>query len=263
MTDAVRAYVRHAGGLERPAPAAIVLAKGQVLGRVVRRRQDVRAAFQTRRRRKQPIGFLAHGLGNAANLAVGPHHAPVLEVQPAPFERADFGAPRRKLELQPDRQRDDVVLQPLRLQFLQLAEDPHHFLVHDEPGFLARRVHRDVAARIRAVRAEAPDFGQVEHLAQHAEGLVGLGRLVGQLFHEPRNVGPLHVMHLLAAQQRDDVAVDDALVAVLRADLVALLGVVLHELFAQLGHRGRLARLGLGTAGITTPANLGPASPAL
>lgn len=64
-------------------------------------------------------------------------------------------------------------------------------------------------------------------------------------------------MHLLAAQQRDDVAVDDALVAVLRADLVALLGVVLHELFAQLGHRGRLARLGLGTAGITTPANLG------
>src|SRR3546814_4729937 len=64
-------------------------------------------------------------------------------------------------------------------------------------------------------------------------------------------------MHLLAAQQRDDVAFDDALIAVLRAGLVALLGVVLHELLAQLGHRGRLARLGLGATGVAAPANLG------
>src|SRR3546814_9258378 len=56
---------------------------------------------------------------------------------------------------------------------------------------------------------------------------------------------------------RDDVAVDDALIAVLRAGLVALLGVVLHELLAQLGHRGRLARLGLGATGVAAPANLG------
>src|SRR3546814_2311126 len=92
MADAVRSGVGDAGGLEHPAPAAIVLAKGQVLGRVVGRRQDVGAALTARRRRKQPIGFLAHGLGNAADLAVGPHHAPFLEVQPAPFERADFGS---------------------------------------------------------------------------------------------------------------------------------------------------------------------------
>ena len=255
--DSQRADVRDAGGLEHPAPAAIVLAKSQVFGRVIGRWQDIGAALPTRCRRKQPIRFFAHGLGNAADLAVGPHHAPVLEVQPAPLERADFGAPCGKLELQPDSQRDDVVLQPFRLQLLQMAEDPHHFLVHDEPGFLARRVHRDVAARIRAVRAVAPHFGQVEHLAQHAEGLVRLGRLVGQLLHQSSNVGPLHVMHLLAAQQRDDVAVDDALIAVLRAGLVALLGVVLHELLAQLGHRGRLARLGLGAAGVAAPANLG------
>jgi hypothetical protein len=43
----------------------------------------------------------------------------------------------------------------------------------------------------------------------------------------------------------------------LRAGLVALLGVVLHELLAQLRDRGRLARLGLGAAGVAAPANLG------
>src|SRR3546814_18627977 len=84
--------------LERPAPAVIVLAKGQVLGRVGRRRQDVWTAVPARCRRKQPIGFLAHRLGNAADLAVGPYNAPVLEVEPAPLERADFGAPCRELE---------------------------------------------------------------------------------------------------------------------------------------------------------------------
>ncbi|SFR76566.1 Phage protein [Stenotrophomonas maltophilia] len=41
MADATRADMRHAGGLEHPAPAAIVLAKGQVLGRIVGRRQDI------------------------------------------------------------------------------------------------------------------------------------------------------------------------------------------------------------------------------
>jgi hypothetical protein len=40
--------------------------------------------------------------------------------------------------------------------------------------------------------------------------VVRLGRLVGKLFHQPGNVGPLHVLNLLAAQQRDDIAVDDA-----------------------------------------------------
>src|SRR3546814_2691587 len=40
MADAVRSDVWDAGGPEHPAPAAIVLAKGQVLGRVVGRRQD-------------------------------------------------------------------------------------------------------------------------------------------------------------------------------------------------------------------------------
>ena len=114
-----------------------------------------------------------------------------------------------------------------------------------------------MAARVGAVRAVAPHLGQIEHLAQYAECLICLGRLVRELFHQPGNVGALHIKHLLAAQQWDDAAVDDALIAFLRAGLVALLGVVLHKLRAQLGHRGRFAHLVLGAAGVAAPANLG------
>ena len=64
-------------------------------------------------------------------------------------------------------------------------------------------------------------------------------------------------MDLLAAQLRDDAAVDDALIADSGAGLVALFGVILHELLAQLLDGGRFARLRLGCAGITTPAYLG------
>ncbi|AFJ02085.1 hypothetical protein Q7C_916 [Methylophaga frappieri] len=114
-----------------------------------------------------------------------------------------------------------------------------------------------MAAGIGAVRPIAPHLSQIEHLAQDAERLVRLGLLVGKLFHQSGNVRPLHVVDLLAAQQRDDAAVDDTLIADSGAGLVALLGVVLHELLAQLFDGGRFACFRLGCAGITTPAYLG------
>ncbi len=118
------------------------------------------------------VEVLQPRIGYAASLTVRPDHPALLQINPSPFERADFGAAGGKLELQADRQRDDVVFQSFRLQVLQVTEDPHQFIVHDEPSFLAGRVHRDVAARIRAVRAQSPHFGQVEHLAQYAKALV-------------------------------------------------------------------------------------------
>ncbi len=114
-----------------------------------------------------------------------------------------------------------------------------------------------MAARIGAVRPITPHFGQVEHLAQDAERLVRLGLLVRKLFHQSGNVRPFHVVNLLTAQQRDDAAVDDALIADSGAGLVAFLGVVLHELLAQLLNSRRLTSLGLGCTRIAAPAYLG------
>ena len=62
-----------------------------------------------------------------------------------------------------------------------------------------------------------------EHLAQHAEGVVRFGRLIGLLLDPPGDVGPLHVLHLLRADQRDDAAVDDRPIASLVLGLLRIL----------------------------------------
>lgn len=224
---------------------------------MVRRRQHVGNAFTPRRRREQPIGFLAHGLGHAAGLAVRPNHATVFQIDPAPLQADDLGAAACKLELQADRQGNDVALQPLSLDPVKLTEQFAHVLVADKVSGLAVGVHRDVTARVGAVRPMAPDLGQVEHLAHHTESAVRLGRLVGHLLHRRGHVRPLHVLNLHAPQHRDDAAVDDGLIPTLSAGLVALLGVVLHELGAQLLDRGGSAGSGLGGTGVAAPAHLG------
>lgn len=105
--------------------------------------------------------------------------------------------------------------------------------------------------------AQPPHFGQVEHLAQHAEGAVRLSLLVCQLLHQRSHVRTLQVLHLHPAHDRDDAAVNHALIAALRAGLVTLLGVVLHEGVAELLH-GRCLEGGvLGRAGVAALAHLG------
>lgn|GEM_PF-1555855 len=206
VPDAVRAHMGHAGPLEDACPTAVILADGHVLPRMVRGRERVRATVLARRGGQQPMGFLAQGLGHAAGLAVGPDHAPVLQIHPVPLQRDDFGAAARELELQPDRQRQDGVIQSRAIGFQKVGipEQLAHFLVADEVGGLAVGVHRDMAARVGAVRPIAPHFGQVEHLAHHAERAVRLGRLVGHLLHGRGHVGPLHVLHLHAAGHQDN-----------------------------------------------------------
>lgn len=65
---------------------------------------------------------------------------------------------------------------------LQVTENSPRFIVHDEPSVLAERTHRNITARIRAVRAQSSYFGQVEHLAQYAKVSIHLGLLVGRVF---------------------------------------------------------------------------------
>ncbi|HEL5054567.1 TPA: LysR family transcriptional regulator [Stenotrophomonas maltophilia] len=205
----------------------------------------------------KPAGFLAHGLGHAAGLTVRPHHAPVLQIHQIPLERDDFGKASSELELQANRQWNDVVLQLLGFDLVEMAEQLSHVLVADEVGSLAVGEHRNVAARVGAVGTIAPHPGQIEHAAHDAACPVRVGGLVGHLLHHRRHVRALHVLNLHAGQHRDDVAVDDALVAFLRAGLVALLGVVLHELAAQLLDRGSLTRCGLVCGRVAAPAHLG------
>ena len=144
-----------------------------------------------------PIGFLTHGLGHAAGLAFRPDDAPVLQVDPLPFEQHDFGAAGRELELQPDCQRDDIGLDTPGLHLDELLEQLAHFLVGNQAGCLAGEIHRDVTTQVRAIRPVALQFGHVEHLAHDAEHMVRLCRLVLQIHHHRRDIRALHVLHLL------------------------------------------------------------------
>lgn len=176
MTDAVRPHMRRARRFERTAPAAVILALGQMT----------------------------------------------------------FRAATGKLELEPDRQRDDIVLQAFGFDPVELPEQLAHVHVADEVGGFARRIGRHMSAGIGTIGPIAPHLGQVEHLAQDAEDLVRFGRLVRELLHHARYVMPFHVLYLLATQQRNDAAVDDAIPK-------GLMGVISGKAGSSFGkHRHRL-----------------------
>lgn len=103
-----------------------------------------------------------------------PDNAAFFKINPAPFKWTDFGTTGDELELQTDRQRNDVAFQPLRRQVRQLAAAPHQLIIYDEPDFLARWAHQAMTARIRAVQTQSPHFSQVKHLEQYAESAVHL-----------------------------------------------------------------------------------------
>lgn len=251
------AHVRDAGGLEDGFPVAGVGADRQRRRPVAQAGQHVGRAVHLRRGREQAVRLLAHGLGHVAGLAVGPDHSAVLQIDPGPLQGEDFRHARGELELQPDAQRDDVRLHAVGFDLVEGGEQPAHFLVGDQAGRTLLGISLDVAARVGAVRAVAPDLGHVEHLAQAGEGAVGCVRDVRHLLHQRGHVGALDVLHLHAAQHGQDVAVDDALVAVLGIGLVAHLRVIGHEARGQFLDRRGLPRLGLGGARVATPANLG------
>jgi len=92
--------------------------------------------------------------------------------------RTIFGMAGGELELQADRQRNDLGHQPLGLQLVEMAKQLAHFLTADEVCGLAGREHGNMATGIRAIGPMPPDLGQVEHLPHDAKGAVCIGLLV-------------------------------------------------------------------------------------
>jgi len=74
---------------------------------------DVGRLFQPRRGLEQANRLGTHRLRHAAGLAVGPGDTAVVEIDPGPFELEDLGHSGCKLELQPDGEEDERVLQAM------------------------------------------------------------------------------------------------------------------------------------------------------
>ena len=114
-----------------------------------------------RRGLEEPLRFGAHGFGHATGLAVGPDDAPVVVIDPRPFELEDLGHARGEFELKPDREEDEGMLKSLHLGAREVGKELLHLAVGDQPGLPSFRKLRDVAARVRPVGAHAPDLGHV------------------------------------------------------------------------------------------------------
>ena len=57
----------------------------------------------------QLVGFLAHGLRHITCIAVAPDESPILQIDPFPFERNNFGATKQRTRVTVASQQDDVV----------------------------------------------------------------------------------------------------------------------------------------------------------
>ena len=257
MADAVRPDMRYLCAAQDALPAVVIRAVRQWLLGIKDGRTHVRRAVDAGRIEQQLVRRLAHRLGHIARLAVRPDDSAILEIDPSPFERADFGHARGKLELQANRQRHGRMLQPLGIRTVEVSIEPPQFLVVDVPRLAVLAVLGDVTARIGAVRPVAPHLGHVEHLAQTGQNPIGRDADPRLVLHQRGDVRPRYVRHLELAQGRQDVAVDVALVGIDRPGLVARLGVFLDELPAQFLDRRGHARGQLGGAGVVALAHVG------
>jgi hypothetical protein len=127
---------------------------------------------------------------------------------------------------------EERVLQPLLICLLEIAKQPDHLIVSDQPRLAALRVLWDVTARISAVVAEAPDLGHVEHLPQTGENAIGGHRRVLHPRDEARHIRPSNLTDLEVAESGNDVAVHVALIAFNGSCPVLWFRVVFDELFA-------------------------------
>ncbi|MCY1364412.1 hypothetical protein D9M69_512130 [compost metagenome] len=149
------------------------------------------------------------------------------------------------------------MLQFLGLRLVQIGEQLDHLFVSDEAGRAFLRILGYVTAWIRAIGAVAPQLGQVEHLAHARQHSIGLRWGFLHALHQRDDIVARDLVSFLTAEGRDDVSVDLVLVAALRAWLVAHLGVILHEPFAQFLDRRSLAGLGLIVSGVAAVPDFG------
>ena len=135
------------------------------LGAVEKRRDDILGASVAGGRAHQQRGFGAERLRHAAGLAVGPDDPTVCEVAPIPLEFEHLGHPGGEIELQADREREQRVLQAFGVRLIEVAIKSGQLVIGDEARALRAGVFLNVPAWVRAVRPQAPELGEVEHLA--------------------------------------------------------------------------------------------------
>ena len=200
--------MRKARAFQDAPPARPVGVLRHRLRAIEERRDHELGACVAGRRAQQQRGFGAERLRHAAGLAVGPDDPAMREVDPIPLEFEHLGHACGEVELQADRQSEERVLQAFRVRMIQIGVEASQLVVGDEAGALRAGIFLDVPARVRAVRPQTPELGEVEHLAHQRQAMIRGGRPIAQAADQVGDFGPLHVRDLHLAQRRQDVGLE-------------------------------------------------------
>ena len=118
---------------------------------------------------------------------------------------------------------------------------PLVLLVGQEPFAPHFLVFLDVPAWVGAIRAKPPDFREIEHLREHAQGPVGLVGLVGKAVMDLGDIGAFDIDDLSRPDPGVDEELDRAAVFALGCRAAVCRNIVVEEALAQLFHGWRLA----------------------
>lgn len=240
MAQVVNSDVVQAGSGTDPSPR--VLKIGQ-RGTVLFTRDDPGVVFgllnvvQEIGDRFAEMDRLGAGLGVRQAQFVG------TEVHIGPFQRHDLAETAAGQHQQADGVDGRLGFRAIGLDVAKRLAEGGDFIGTEEALAFVLGVLLDVEAGVTAIRAQPPDFSQIEHLRQDAEGAVGLVGDVAQLVVQFGDVTALNVRDLAGTELRIDEQLDRPPVFALRRRLATNGDVFGEKAFAQPFHGRGLAGL--------------------
>ena len=158
-------------------------------------------------------------------------------IEVVPSQRQDLAPAAPGEQQQPDRRDRRGHARPLGLGLEQHPAEPRIFISAQEPLAAALLVALHRPARVGPRRGHAPSHGELEHLREHAQRLVGLGGLAAQLVVQRRDMGPVDLGQLEPAQFRQDVQPEQAPEALHRPRPAVHRDMRRHVALREIGHR--------------------------
>ena len=195
-------------------------------------------------RRGADVDGLGPGLG------VGEMERAVLEVHVVPLEGHDLGEPAAGEDQQAEGVDGRLALDAFLLALAQDLAEPGQFLLRKVALAFLLRVLLGVAAGIRAVWTQAPQFRQIEHLGKQLHAPVCLDRGVPQVVVKLGDVRSQDVPDLHRADAGIDVGLEVIAIADDRARLTVVGGVIQNDPPSQVLHGRRVARGVAGAGGV-------------
>ena len=230
----MQAHVLQPGALPDFRPMVLQVRHGLPTPRA---RDDIGVAVRPRDPLQQLDGRRRQLHRPGSRLGVGEPHLAGLQVDMVPVQVDDLVLAAAGQKQQPHRHRGVHPGASLLLGLVQRPSETLELLVGQEALVAARPIHRDLAARVAALRDRLPLLGGAIDPEQHLDRLVGRRGRLAQRMMERRHRRMIDRQRRLPPERRQDVVVDRAAVGLRRSRLQAHLDHLLEIGLHQLAHR--------------------------